>query len=182
MNLPILPIGNRLRPRINPIRNFQNSQAMSNNSNTSLPSSFMGSREPNVTKQIITEIEDRHKFMDLLRVNPGLIIIKLGAAWCKPCHRIRDVVHGYFAQTQDDVLCCDLDVDDNFDVYAYLKSKRMFEGIPTLLAYKAGNQTFLPDQQVTGANPQALQEFFNACDMHAADVRANRIPRTIPPR
>jgi hypothetical protein len=180
MNLPILPIGQRLRPRINPIQNFRNS-LMSSSSFTS-PSFEPTSGSSEITKNIITEIEDRHKFMDLLRVNPGLLIIKLGAVWCKPCHRIKDAVHGYFAQTDDDVICCDLDVDDNFDVYAYLKSKRMFEGIPTLLAYKAGNQTFLPDQQVTGANPQALQEFFQMCDAHIHDVRTNRISRTLPKR
>lgn len=172
MELPILPIGQRiLRPRINLVNRRIGQMQSSSSSASASPTG--GPTE--VTKQIITEIEDRHKFMELLRVNPGLIIFKFGATWCKPCHKIKDVVHGYFAQTGDDVLCCDLDVDENFDVYAFLKtSKRLFEGIPTLLAYKAGNQTYLPDQQVTGADPRALQEFFQMCDLHINDVRSKR--------
>ena len=36
------------------------------------------------SKTIITEL-DRNQFMDLLKVNPGLIIIKFTATWCGPC-------------------------------------------------------------------------------------------------
>ena len=37
------------------------------------------------SKDIITSIENRNDFFNLLEVNPGLIIIKFGATWCKPC-------------------------------------------------------------------------------------------------
>ena len=38
--------------------------------------------------EIITELEDRQAFLTLLTTNPGLIIVKLGAEWFKPCKSI----------------------------------------------------------------------------------------------
>ena len=35
-------------------------------------------------KQIISVIESRDDFFTLLKRNPGLIVIKLGADWCGP--------------------------------------------------------------------------------------------------
>ena len=34
----------------------------------------------------------------------------------------------------ENVICADIDIDENFDVYTFLKSKRMVNGIPAVLA------------------------------------------------
>ena len=36
----------------------------------------------------------------------------------------------------------------------------MVNGIPVILCYKQGNNTFIPDDVVTGANPNELHSFF----------------------
>jgi len=48
------------------------------------------------TKEIITSFENRQEFFDLLNVNPGLIIIKFGASWCKPCKIIKPIIDSFF--------------------------------------------------------------------------------------
>ena len=92
-------------------------------------------------KKVISVFENRQDFVKLLEVNPGLIIIKFGATWCGPCKIIAPVVNGFFALSPNDVVCADIDVDESFDVYVYLKSKKMVNGIPVILCYKKGNNT-----------------------------------------
>ena len=123
-------------------------------------------------KQVISVFENRQDFVNLLEVNPGLIIIKFGATWCGPCKIIAPVVNGFFALSPNDVVCADIDVDESFDVYVYLKSKKMVNGIPVILCYKKGNNTYIPDDSVTGAEPNALDAFFKRCGEHLNEVRA----------
>jgi len=123
-----------------------------------------------MSKQVISEIADRNAFFTLLQHNPGLIIIKLGAEWCGPCKTIKPVVHGFFASSPPEVVCADIDVDRSFDFYSFLKSKKMVNGIPVLLCYKKGNNTFIPDDIVTGSNPQELHNFFIKCGRLLSDV------------
>jgi thioredoxin-like negative regulator of GroEL len=123
-----------------------------------------------LSKQVISEISNREAFFHLLQNNPGLIILKLGAQWCGPCHAIKDVVHAFFASSPPNVVCGDIDVDESFDFYAFLKSKKMVNGIPVILCYKKGNNTFVPDDAITGANPAELNAFFKRCGDHLANV------------
>lgn len=132
----------------------------------------MTTREP---KTIITYIENRHTFTQLLEQNPGLILLKLGATWCRPCKQIKPVVDGFFASSPPNVLCCDVDVDESTDLYAYLKSKKMVNGIPVILCYKKGNTTFIPDDSITGAKPADLDAFFTRCNLHLQSVGKNLI-------
>jgi hypothetical protein len=116
-----------------------------------------------MSKQIVTEIRDRQTFFSMLNNNPGIIILKLGAKWCGPCKRIEKDVHDFFAKSPPEVICCDIDVDECFDLYSLLKSKRMVNGIPVLMCYKQGNTTVAPDDSVTGSDKQALHAFFARC-------------------
>ena len=123
------------------------------------------------SKTIISQFNTRNDFLRLLSNNPGLIIIKLGAEWCGPCKRIAPVLEGFFASSPDTVLCCDIDVDESFDFYAFLKSKKMVNGIPVILCYKKGNQSFIPDDSITGADPGELDAFFRRCGQHLTSVQ-----------
>jgi thioredoxin-like negative regulator of GroEL len=129
------------------------------------------------TKQIISEIPNRDAFFYLLNHNPGLIVLKLGAEWCGPCKQIKHIVHAFFATSPTDVVCGDIDVDQSFDFYSMLKSKKMVNGIPVMLCYKKGNETFIPDDIVTGAEPSGLDAFFKRCGNHLNDVRI-KYPKT----
>lgn len=125
-------------------------------------------------KTIISYFETRNDFLKLLSNNPGLVIVKLGAEWCGPCKKIAPVLEGFFATSPDNVICADIDVDESFDYYAYLKSKKMVNGIPVILCYKKGNTSFIPDDSVTGADPAALDAFFRRCGTHLKAVETHR--------
>ena len=120
------------------------------------------------SKDIITSIENRNDFFNLLEVNPGLIVIKFGATWCKPCKVIKPIVDSFFLSSPDNVVCCDIDIDESFDLYSLLKFKRITNGVPTILAYVKGNTTIAPNFQVTGIEPSSLDNFFKECGKYQA--------------
>ena len=123
-----------------------------------------------MSKQIISEIANREAFFTLLQHNTGLIVIKLGSSWCPPCKTIKPAVHGFFVSSPPEVICADIDVDVSFDFYSFLKSKKMVNGIPVLLCYKKGNSTYIPDDMITGSDPQQLHLFFARCGKHLMDA------------
>lgn len=130
-----------------------------------------------MSKQIVSEIANRQAFFHLLEHNPGLIIIKLGAQWCPGCITIEKPIHGFFASSPQEVVCADIDVDQCFDFYAFLKSKKMVNGIPVILCYKKGNNTFIPDDSHTGSDAQGLHNFFTRCGKHLMDVMGQYPPK-----
>jgi len=112
---------------------------------------------------IITKIDNRAHFAELLKSNPGLLIIKFGAEWCGPCKLIENDVKNYFNNMPDNVQGAIIDVDESFDVYSFLKSKKMVNGIPVVLAYYKGNFNYIPDTSVIGADKKQLLAFFQEC-------------------
>ena len=56
---------------------------------------------------------------------------------------------------------------------AFLKSKKMVNGIPVLLCYKKNNSTYIPDDAITGSDPNELHQFFTRCGNHLVDVLNN---------
>jgi thioredoxin 1 len=124
-----------------------------------------------VSKEIINAFVNRDEFLRLLKVNPGLVIVKLGATWCGPCRQIAHIVEGFFASSPPEVICADIDVDESIDLYSYLKQRRMVNGIPVILMYKRGNISFAPDDSVTGSDPAQLDAFFKRCGLHLMTVQ-----------
>ena len=77
-----------------------------------------------ISKEIISSFEHRNDFIKLLEVNPGLVVVKLGATWCGPCKKIAPIVEAFFASSPKNVVCADIDVDESVDLYAFLKAKK----------------------------------------------------------
>jgi thiol-disulfide isomerase/thioredoxin len=127
-------------------------------------------------KRIISNFQSRDEFFNILKLNPGLVIVKLGATWCGPCKKIAPALEGFFATSPPDVVCADIDVDKSIDFYAMLKSKKMVNGIPVILCYKKGNTTYIPDDSVTGADPNQLAAFFKRCGNHLVAVQREYPP------
>ena len=114
-------------------------------------------------KTIITGFDNRNNFLQALKVNPGVIIIKFGAEWCSPCKNIHNVVYKNFQNMPENVICADIDIDNNFDLFTFLKSKRMINGIPAILAYYDDNDSYIPSDTVLGADQQQIQKLFDNC-------------------
>jgi thiol-disulfide isomerase/thioredoxin len=114
-------------------------------------------------RTILTEITGTVHFSEILKTNPGVVIIKFGAEWCGPCKKIENQVHHLMNMMPDSVQCYIIDVDDCFEIYAFLKSKKMVNGIPAILAYYDDNLHYVPSDCVVGANPEQIQLFFERC-------------------
>jgi thiol-disulfide isomerase/thioredoxin len=119
---------------------------------------------PNMPLEIITEIPSLSDFKTILEHNPGVFIMKLGAEWCGPCKKIDPLVADMMTKMPTDKIQCALiDVDESFELYAFLKTKKMVNGIPAILAYYQGNTHFVPDDVVIGADPAQIVSLFNRC-------------------
>jgi thiol-disulfide isomerase/thioredoxin len=117
-----------------------------------------------ITSRVVEFTGNRNIFFELLKINPGVFVFKFGAEWCKPCKMIKKQIDDISLVIPDNVMYIyNVDVDECFDVYAFLKQKKMVSGIPTLLAYKKGNTYFVPDASISGTNDNDINNFFNTC-------------------
>ena len=112
---------------------------------------------------IRTHYKDRHDFLKSLEDNPGMIFIKFGAEWCGPCKLIENYVHQRFSNMPPNVQTVIIDVDENFDVYAYLKNKKIVKTIPSILCYQKGNTHFAPDDVISDSNEDNVKQFLDNC-------------------
>lgn len=107
---------------------------------------------------------DRKDFLTLLGNNPGVLIFKFTADWCSPCQKIKPYVDGQFQLISSNTIhCYEVDVDESFDLFAFMKTKKMMKGIPTMLAYKKGTTNFAPDDSISGADLNEVNQFFDRC-------------------
>jgi hypothetical protein len=47
------------------------------------------------------------------------------------------------------------------DIFKALKAKKQIQGVPTILAFKSENVSFIPDKCVTGGLSSEIDYFFN---------------------
>ena len=118
----------------------------------------------------LTPIElTRESFKGLLEFNSKQrkhTILKLTAEWCRPCKLIKELAIKQVANLSANgrpIECYEVNVDDSLDFYAFMKQKKMVNGIPVFMFYKANNTDFIPDDSVTGANPPDIIAFFDRC-------------------
>jgi thioredoxin 1 len=120
---------------------------------------------------VLTEIEDREAFQKILDENEGIVILKFGASWCQPCKLISPYVKELVDKLPPSITVYDLDVDDNFEIYAYLKTKKMVAGIPALLAYYRENKSFASNEFVAGIDKDEVKTFFTKCVTQSISYR-----------
>ena len=118
-------------------------------------------------KQFIPTELTRETFKGLLEYNTKQnkhTILKLTANWCRPCKTIKELSAQQAHHLSENAIeCYEVDVDDSLDFYAFMKQKKMVNGIPVFLFYKSGNTEYIPDDSVTGANPTDIVAFFVRC-------------------
>lgn len=121
--------------------------------------------ESEVESRVVQFTGTREVFFNLLKINPGVFIFKFGAEWCAPCKTIKKYIDNVslVLPNNNTIYIYNVDVDECFDLYAYLKQKKMVSGIPTLLAYKKENTYYVPDASISGTNESDLNHFFDTC-------------------
>ena len=116
-------------------------------------------------REIITGFPDRQSFFKIIaNEHPG-IVVKFTASWCKPCKIIDPIVKPFFTKNSNKILCCYLDIDENYDIYSFMKHKKMANGVPTLMYYAKGNHNYIPDASISGANLKQVEHFFSQVNL-----------------
>ena len=104
---------------------------------------------------------NRSDYLKLLENNQKYILFKFGAEWCKPCQSIKTLVENKCKELPKIVQCYDIDVDESFDVYAFMKSKKMVKTIPSLLIYKKDNTSYPPDFSLFDSDLNKVSKFLD---------------------
>lgn len=109
--------------------------------------------------------ESRHDYFDYIKYicKNKYLIIKFTADWCGPCKKIQDYCLDKFNlyKENSNTVCIEVNVDDSFDIYAFLKQKKMIQGIPTIFLYKIGKDNYIPDECISGTDINELDIFFS---------------------
>ena len=126
----------------------------------------------NSKPEIITEVNSIADFRQILASNPGLVVLKMGAEWCGPCKAVHKIVEEGIAHLPANVQAVVVDIDDSFELYAYLKNKKRVNGIPAFLTWKQGNESDIADDVVLGADPKQVVGFFQRAISLAATMMA----------
>jgi len=119
-----------------------------------------------IPPSIMTELS-KDQFGQALLNNRGALVVKFGAEWCGPCKQIEPLVLSWMEKFPSTIQGAIIDIDDNFEVYALLKSKKQINGVPAIMCYKKGNLTVIPDHIVVGANESQVNAFFKQCMTYA---------------
>lgn len=113
--------------------------------------------------QTLCTIENIGEFKRLQTINPGLLIIKFGAEWCGPCKKVQGNISEWFSMMPNNVQTVIVDIDESFEIYAYMKNKKMLKSIPAILMYKKGNDSYIFDDAVNTSNIDEINDFFKRC-------------------
>ena len=114
------------------------------------------------------EIDGMTELQELINTNPGILVIKMGATWCNPCKKIKDVAQKNMEELKtkmgEGVTIIEIDIDDSFEVYATLKTKRIVNGIPAILIWYKGDTNLRPSVFINDSDPKEVELLFERCN------------------
>ena len=106
--------------------------------------------------------ENRDEYRETICDAKTCMVVYFTAGWCKPCRAIKPLVLKMFRELKErGFTCYVLDVDDNFDVFANMKSKKMVKAIPSILGYGSRATDIYPDASLIGAKSDDVEAFYN---------------------
>ena len=127
------------------------------------------------SREIIEELEiDQFKQL-LQNLENKIIIIKFTADWCKPCKKIKPIVEEWFSKLNETFIIAEIDIDETMELYYALKTKKMVNGIPSILAYYGNverdmNHWYIPSDSVIGGDENEVKLFFDRCQIKGATM------------
>ena len=127
------------------------------------------------SREIIEELEI-NDFKELLQnLGNKIIIIKFSADWCKPCKKIKPIVEEWYSKLNETFIIFEIDIDETMELYYALKTKKMANGIPSILAYYGNverdmNHWYIPSDSVIGSDENEVNLFFDRCQIKGATM------------
>ena len=123
-----------------------------------------------VTEEII--LENRQDLIDFLKTTKyEYIMLKFFADWCGPCNKISPFVNNLADEkikTNSNFIFIEVNVDECFDLYAFLKKQKMIKGIPSIFLYKKEilnnidlEHYYIPQSSISGTNESEIKKIFN---------------------
>ena len=116
------------------------------------------------------EINGVSELQTLINENPGLLVVKMGASWCGPCKKIKDIANEKMMDLVNtwgfSVNIIEIDIDDSFEVYASLKTKRIVNGIPAILCWFKDNVELRPSEFINDSDPDGVDSLFSRCNTY----------------
>lgn len=127
----------------------------------------------NEEMEIILETRDDLTFF--LKNTPyEFVILKFYADWCKPCKKITPFIEKIVTEkiqkfesigAINKFIYISVDVDECFDLYAFMKKQKMINGIPALFlyskkVYKQNDEAkmYIPQVSISGTNESKISQ------------------------
>ena len=122
------------------------------------------------------ELETRQDLINHLNTtNYEYTILKFTATWCGPCQKVQpeldkilEEMKTKFSNNTNKFEYISVDVDDNFDLFAFLKSKKMVRGIPAIFLYKKASyltsdadHMYIPQSSISGTKTEDIKRLFS---------------------
>lgn len=123
-------------------------------------------------------LETREDLTIFLKSTPyEYVVLKFYADWCKPCKTITPFVEELIIKKSKDFegqgvknkfIFVSVDVDQCFDLYAFMKKQKRINGIPALFLYSKkvyqnneDNQIYIPQASISGSNKTEISQVFD---------------------
>ena len=130
------------------------------------------------SKEIIEEInvDELMKLLNCIdKDGDKVLVVKFTATWCRPCQTIKQVTRDCFANLPGNVIIAEVDVDNNMDVYMFMKNKRIVSGIPAILVWypnitRDSSHWYIPDDSISGSSRPDIFALFKRCNTKACEL------------
>lgn len=105
----------------------------------------------------------------------NILIVKFTATWCRPCQTIKKLCNECFTNLPKNVIISEVDVDENMELYMFMKKKRIVSGIPAILVWypttsRDANLWYIPNDSISGSSTPDIYALFKRCNTKATGI------------